>query len=74
VTIFRRGEKFIVSGENAERAVQIPEKFYDAADKSIPVEEVQLALVEQRTSAAPAKTAKRRKNRRSTTRTSAARS
>ncbi|UGQ45603.1 PhoH family protein [Massilia endophytica] len=53
VTIFRRGEKFIVSGENGERAVQILEKFYAVADKSIAVEEVQLALVEQRTSAAP---------------------
>jgi phosphate starvation-inducible PhoH-like protein len=53
VTIFRRGVKFIVSGENAERAVQILEKFYDIADKSIAVEEVQLALVEQRTTAAP---------------------
>jgi len=54
VTIFRRGEKFIVSGENAERAVQILERFWDVADKSIAVEEVQLALVEQRTSSAPA--------------------
>ncbi|WP_338766817.1 PhoH family protein [Massilia sp. METH4] len=52
VTIFRRGEKFIVSGTNAERAVQILEKFYAVADKAVPVEEVQLGLVEQRTSAA----------------------
>lgn len=50
VTIFRRGEKFIVSGHNAERAVQILEQFYAVAQKVIPIEEVQLALVEQRTS------------------------
>jgi phosphate starvation-inducible PhoH-like protein len=53
VTIFRRGEKFIVSGTNAERAVAILERFYEVADKVVPVEEVQLALVEQRASAAP---------------------
>lgn len=52
VTIFRRGEKFIVSGTNAERAVQILEKFYAVADKAVPIEEVQLGLVEQRTSQA----------------------
>jgi len=54
VTIFRRGEKFIVSGTNAERAVQILEKFYGVADKAVPVEEIQLGLVEQRTSQAAA--------------------
>ncbi|MES2742389.1 MAG: PhoH family protein [Pseudomonadota bacterium] len=48
VTIFRRGEKFIVNGSNAERAVQILERFYDIANKVVPLEEVQLALVEQR--------------------------
>jgi phosphate starvation-inducible PhoH-like protein len=48
VTIFRRGEKFIVSGYNAERAVQILEQFYAVANKVVPIEEVQLALVEQR--------------------------
>ena len=53
VTIFRRGEKFIVSGTNAERAVAILERFWEVADKVVPVEEVQLALVEQRASAAP---------------------
>ncbi|MBB3220747.1 PhoH family protein [Pseudoduganella umbonata] len=52
VTIFRRGEKFIVSGTNAERAVQILEKFYAVAEKAVPIEEVQLGLVEQRTSQA----------------------
>lgn len=53
VTIFRRGEKFIVSGSNAERAVQILEQFYAVAGKTVPVEEVQLALVEQRAGLAP---------------------
>ncbi|MES2149950.1 MAG: PhoH family protein [Pseudomonadota bacterium] len=48
VTIFRRGEKFIVSGHNAAHAVQILERFYAVANKVVPIEEVQLALVEQR--------------------------
>jgi phosphate starvation-inducible protein PhoH and related proteins len=48
VTIFRRGEKFIVSGSNAGRAVELLENFYQIADKAISVEEIQLALVEQR--------------------------
>ncbi|MRW92707.1 AAA family ATPase [Duganella sp. FT80W] len=50
VTIFRRGEKFIVSGHNAERAVEILDHFYAVANKIVPIEEVQLALVEQRAS------------------------
>ena len=54
VTIFRRGERFIVSGSNAERAVQILEHFYAVANKVVPIEEVQLALVEQRTGLADA--------------------
>jgi len=49
VTIFRRGEKFIVSGSNAVQAVEILERFYAVANKIVPIEEVQLALVEQRT-------------------------
>jgi len=48
VSLFRRGEKFIVSGENADQAVALLEKFYNANQKSISVDEVQLALVEQR--------------------------
>ncbi len=48
VTIFRRGEKFIVGGTNAERAVEILDQFYAIANKVVPIEEVQLALVEQR--------------------------
>ena len=48
VTLFRRGEKFIVSGPKAQRAVDILEQFYAIATKTITVDEVQLALVEQR--------------------------
>jgi phosphate starvation-inducible PhoH-like protein len=53
VTVFRRGEKFIVSGANAERAVEILERFYAVANKVVPIEEVQLALVEQRAGLKP---------------------
>lgn len=49
VTIFRRGEKFIASGVNAERAMNILKHFYALADKPVSVEDIQLALVEQRT-------------------------
>lgn len=48
VTIFRRGEKFIISGHNAERALELLEHFYALAKKVISIDEVQLALVEQR--------------------------
>ena len=47
VTIFRRGEKFVVSGTNASRAVELLDNFYQIADKAISVEDIQLALVEQ---------------------------
>jgi phosphate starvation-inducible PhoH-like protein len=53
VTIFRRGEKFIVSGANADRAVELLEHFYSVANKVVPIEEVQLALVEQRAGLKP---------------------
>jgi phosphate starvation-inducible protein PhoH and related proteins len=53
VTIFRRGEKFIVSGSNAARAVALLERFYAVANKIVPIEEVQLALVEQRSGLKP---------------------
>ena len=53
VTVFRRGEKFIVSGSNAERAVELLERFYAVANKVVPIEEVQLALVEQRSGLKP---------------------
>jgi phosphate starvation-inducible PhoH-like protein len=48
VTIFRRGDKFVASGANAPRAVELLEGFYQIADHAISVEDVQLALVEQR--------------------------
>jgi phosphate starvation-inducible PhoH-like protein len=54
VTVFRRGEKFIVSGANADRAVELLERFYAVANKVVPIEEVQLALVEQRSGLKPA--------------------
>ncbi|RYF02948.1 MAG: PhoH family protein, partial [Oxalobacteraceae bacterium] len=47
-------ERFIVSGTNAERAVDILQKFYAIADKPVSVEDVQLALVEQRANLAQA--------------------
>jgi phosphate starvation-inducible PhoH-like protein len=54
VTVFRRGEKFIVSGTNAPLAVELLERFYAVANKVVPIEEVQLALVEQRAGLKPA--------------------
>ncbi len=54
VTLFRRGEKFIADGINAQRAVDMLERFYAAADHPISVEEIQLALVEQKAAAAHA--------------------
>ena len=35
VTLFRRGEKFIASGANAQQAISLLEKFYDQADKPV---------------------------------------
>lgn len=54
VTIFRRGEKFIVGGANAARALEILEQFYALAAKVVSVEDIQLALVEQRAGLAQA--------------------
>ncbi len=48
VTIFRRGERFIVGGRNAERATALLAQFYAIADKVVSIEDVQLAIVEQR--------------------------
>jgi phosphate starvation-inducible PhoH-like protein len=48
VTIFRRGEKFIISGSNAAQALSLLERFYEAASKPVSVDDIQLALVEQR--------------------------
>ncbi|WMW81673.1 PhoH family protein [Undibacterium cyanobacteriorum] len=50
LSIFRRGDKFIVSGHNADKGVELLEKFYAQAKKIISIDEVQLALVEQRAS------------------------
>lgn len=63
VTIFRRGEKFVVGGANAERAVHILRQFYEVANNPVSIEDIQLALVEQRAGLAqdaekPAKRAK----------------
>jgi len=52
VTIFRRGDRFIVTGTNAERAVEVLERFYEKADRPVAVDDIQLALVEQRANAA----------------------
>ena len=48
VTIFRRGEKFIIHGSNGERALALLERFYRQAKSPLALEEIQLALVEQR--------------------------
>lgn len=53
VTLFRRGEKFIVGGHNADRALAILERFYALADRTISIEDIQLALVEQRNGMVP---------------------
>lgn len=51
VSIFRRGDKFIVSGTNADSGLEMLEHFYAIARKIITIDEVQLALVEQRAAA-----------------------
>ena len=51
LSIFRRGDQFIVSGNNAERGLEMLQHFYAVAKKIITIDEVQLALVEQRASA-----------------------
>lgn len=48
VTIIRRAEKFVVNGEQAQHAVDLLSHFYDLADQPVHVDDVQLALVEQR--------------------------
>ena len=52
ITLFRRGEKFIADGPNAARAVELLQRFYSEANNPISIDEIQLALVEQRTSTA----------------------
>src|SRR5262245_46052056 len=46
VTIARRGGKFTVRGEHAERAAHALEHFYDRASGDLTVEDVQLGLTE----------------------------
>src|SRR5258708_30015942 len=46
VTIARRGAKFTVRGEQAQRAAQAIEHFYDRASSELTLDDVQLALTE----------------------------
>ena len=46
VTIARRGGKFTVRGEQAQRAVQALEHFYDRASSELTLDDVQLGLTE----------------------------
>ena len=48
LSIFRRGDQFVVSGHNADKGLELLEKFYAQSKKIISIDEVQLALVEQR--------------------------
>ncbi len=48
IEIARRGGNFIISGKNAAAGLQIIEDFYAVADKPVMVNDIQLALVEQR--------------------------
>ncbi len=48
IEITRRGGNFIISGKNAASGLQIIEDFYAVADKPVMVNDIQLALVEQR--------------------------
>jgi phosphate starvation-inducible protein PhoH and related proteins len=55
VTIARRGGKFTVRGEQAQRAAQALEHFYDRASGDLTVEDVQLGLTELSSSSVPKK-------------------
>src|SRR3989442_4977166 len=46
VTIARRGSKFTVRGEQAQRAAQAIEHFYDRASGELTLDDVPLALTE----------------------------
>jgi len=48
VNISRRGDKFNVTGANGARAIEILDQFYAMASKPVSLEDLQLALVEQR--------------------------
>ena len=55
VTIARRGGKFTVRGEQAQRAAQALEHFYDRASGDLTVEDVQLGLTELSSNSFPGK-------------------
>jgi len=55
VTIARRGGKFTVRGEHAQRAAQALEHFYDRASGDLTVEDVQLGLTELSSNTSSAK-------------------
>tara|TARA_S200000501_G_scaffold375974_1_gene429447 strand:- start:390 stop:1352 length:963 start_codon:yes stop_codon:yes gene_type:complete len=48
INIFRRGDKFTANGINAKKGIELLEKFYAEAEKPISVEDIQLAIVEQK--------------------------
>ena len=54
VTIARRGSKFTVRGEQAQRAAQALEHFYDRATGELSLDDVQLGLTELLTDTKPA--------------------
>ena len=56
VTIARRGAKFTVRGQQAERAAHAIEHFYDRAGGDLTVDDVQLGLVEFSKNPGPEKT------------------
>jgi phosphate starvation-inducible protein PhoH and related proteins len=53
VTIARRGAKFTVRGEQAERAAQALERFYERASSELTLDDVQLGLAEISKNVAP---------------------
>jgi phosphate starvation-inducible PhoH-like protein len=48
ITIFRRKDQFILHGAASEKAIALLERFYKEANHPISVDEIQLAIVEQR--------------------------
>ncbi len=56
VSIARRGARFTVRGEQASRAAQALEHFYDRASGDLTMDDVQLGLAELSQKSAPAKT------------------
>jgi phosphate starvation-inducible protein PhoH and related proteins len=52
VSIVRRAEKFVVTGTNAQKAVDLLRNFYAQSERPVHVDDVQLALVEQNAASA----------------------